>query len=249
MAQRRQGALSRDRERNLRRRMFGDTPPVGLQFTLSDKVPRQIVDMVQDGKYDSLTETPWAAMFFPLEQRPDTDTSLVLRSSLSPGELVPEISRRLAQIDPSLPFIFHSWPGALDFVLFPARAATASLGVMGLLAAMLAITGVFGMAMCAVSKRIKEFAIRVALGAQPPQLMRSALSRPVVLLFLGSVAGFCSASWPASGWRRSCMRPRHATRSCLPKFVITMAVLGIVATWIPAQRALRIHPARRLREE
>src|SRR5207302_6151236 len=113
----------------------------------------------------------------------------VVRSQLSPGEIVRELRQVVTANDPSLPFTFHSWPDALAFVLFPARVATATLGVMGFLAAMLAVTGVFGIAMYSVSKRIKEFGIRVALGAQPVQLMRSALSRPLTLLLCGSAAG------------------------------------------------------------
>ncbi len=74
-------------------------------------------------------------------------------------------------------------------VYFPARVATISLGVMGLLAAMLAITGVFGMAAYSVSRRMRELGIRVALGAQRVQVMRSALGRPLVLLTTGSLAG------------------------------------------------------------
>ncbi len=67
--------------------------------------------------------------------------------------------------------------------------ATAALGVMGLFAAMLAVTGVFGMAAYSVSKRLKEFGIRVALGSRRTQLMRAALVRPLVLLFSGSILG------------------------------------------------------------
>src|SRR5437762_13300517 len=169
--------------------MFGNTSALGRQFMMGDKVPYEIVGVVENGKYDSLTESTWAAVFCPLEQNPDSDTSLIVRSPLPPSEVVPEVRRALVQIDPSLPFVFHTWPDALAFVQFPARAATATLGVMGLLAAMLAVTGVFGMAMYSVSKRMKEFGIRVALGAQAVQLMRSALSRPLLLLFSGSAAG------------------------------------------------------------
>ena len=91
--------------------------------------------------------------------------------------------------------MFHRWPDSLAFVLFPTRVATTSLGVMGLLAAMLAVTGVFGMAMYSVSKRIREFGIRVALGAQPVHLVHSALGRPLVLLLSGSAVGLacCTA--------------------------------------------------------
>ena len=104
---------------------------------MGDKISHEIVGVVENGKYDSLTEAPWAAVFFPLEQNPDSDTSLLVRSPLPPAEILPELRRTLGQIDPSLPFVFHSWPDALAFVQFPARIATATLGVMGLLAAML----------------------------------------------------------------------------------------------------------------
>src|SRR5213080_2495967 len=67
--------------------MFGNTSALGRQFMMGDKVPCEIVGVVENGKYDSLTETPWAAVFFPLEQNPNSYTSLVLRSQLPPSEI------------------------------------------------------------------------------------------------------------------------------------------------------------------
>ena len=230
-------------------RMFGNTSALGLRFALGEKYSFEIVGVVENGKYESLTETPWAAMFFPLEQNPDSDTSLIIRSPLPPDEVVPDLRRVLAQIDPSLPFVFHSWPDALEFVQFPARVATATLGVMGLLAAMLAVTGVFGIAMYAVSKRMKEFGIRVALGAQAAQLMRSALGRPVILLLSGSVAGLLLGVIASQLLAQIVYQATPRDPLVLGGVVITMAVLGFIATWIPAQRALRVHPARLLREQ
>jgi len=229
--------------------MFGNTSALGRQFMMGDKVPYEIVGVVENGKYDSLTETPWAAMFFPLEQNPDSDTSLIVRSPLPPSEIVPEVRRALAQIDPSLPFVFHTWPDALAFVQFPARAATATLGVMGLLAAMLAVTGVFGMAMYSVSKRMREFGIRVAVGAQPVQLMRSALSRPLILLLSGSAAGLLLGAMASQLLAQIVYQATPRDPLVLAGVVISMALLGLLATWIPAQCALRVHPARLLREE
>jgi predicted permease len=231
------------------RRMFGNASPLGLQFEMGDNIPREIVGVVEDGKYDSLTETPWAAVFFPLEQNPNSYTSLIIRSPLPSGEIVPELRSALAQIDPNLPFVFHTWPDALAFVLFPARVATASLGVMGLLAAMLAVTGVFGMAMYSVSKRIKEFGIRVALGAQPVQLMRSALGRPLLLLLSGSAAGLLLGSLATQLLAQIVYQATPRDPLVFAGVMATMALLGFVATWIPAQRALRVHPAELLRQE
>ena len=132
----------------------------------------------------------------------------MVRSRLPQAEIVPEVRRRLAQIDPSLPFVFHSWPDALAFVLFPARVATATLGVMGLLAAMLTVTGVFGMAMYSVSKRMKEFGIRVALGAPAAQLLRPAVHSFCCFRVQRPVC--CWVRLRANCWHRSYTRPRRA---------------------------------------
>jgi len=229
--------------------MFGPANAVGRRFMWGDKLSYEIVGVVENGKYETLTEPPWAAMFLPLEQNPNSDTSLVVRSPLPSNQIVPELLRTLTQIDPSLPFVFHTWPDALAFVLFPARIATATLGVMGLLAAMLAVTGVFGMAMYSVSKRMREFGIRVAVGAQPMQLMRTALKRPVVLLLAGSVIGLLLGVVASQLLAQIVYEATPRDPLVLGGVLITMVLLGFVATWIPAQRALRIHPARLLREE
>lgn len=229
--------------------MFGNNAALGRQFMTGDKVPCEIVGVVENGKYDSLTETSWAAVFFPLEQNPNSYTSLVLRSQRSTAEVMPELRRTLGQIDPTLPFVFHTWPDALALVLFPARVATATLGVMGLLAAMLAVTGVFGMAMYSVSKRMREFGIRVAVGAQPMQLIRSALKRPVILLLSGSVVGLLLGAVATQLLAHIVYEATPRDPLVLAGVLITMTLLGFIATWIPAQRALRVHPARLLREE
>jgi predicted permease len=231
------------------RAMFGDTSALGLRFMMADKVSYEIVGVVENGKYESLTESPWAAMFFPLAQNSDSDTSLMVRSQLPPGEIVTELRQVLTQIDPSVPFTFQSWPDALAFVLFPARVATAILGVMGFLAAMLAVTGVFGIAMYSVSKRMKEFGIRVALGAQPVQLMRSALGRPLILLLSGSAAGLLLGAIASRLLAQIVYQATPRDPMVLAAVLATMTILGLFAVWIPAHRALCVQPAGLLREE
>ena len=99
------------------------------------------------------------------------------------------LERTLSGLEPNAPIKVQSWPDALGGTLFPARAATLSVGVMGLLAAMLAVTGIFGMAAYNVSRRMKELGIRVALGARTTHVMSAAVGRPIVLLGVGSLAG------------------------------------------------------------
>jgi predicted permease len=231
------------------RKMFGTTTAVGRHFLQGDKSNYEVVGVVEDGKYDSLTEDSTAAMFFPVAQNWDGDTTLIVRSELPPEQVTPALNRILRGIDSSLPFNIDSWQNSLALVLFPARVATAALGVMGMLAAMLAITGIFGMSASNVSRRMRELGIRVALGAHRGQIMGTALGRPLVVLIVGSVAGLALG---VLGSRLLAYLVYQATPRdplVLLGAVGAMVLIGLVATWIPAQRALHVNPALLLREE
>ena len=230
-------------------KMFGDEPAIGRHFLGGDNTRYEIVGIVENGKYEMLTEETAAAMFFPLAQGHEANTLLVVRSELPPEEVAASLNRLLSGIDSSLPFALRAWPQRLSLVLFPARIATLALGVMGMLAAMLAVTGVFGMATYTVSKRLREFGIRVALGAHRLQLMSAALTRPFVVLVSGSVVGlilgvFASRLLAALVFEAS---PRDPL--VLLGAVSSMTVIGLVATWLPARRAMAVNPAQLLREE
>lgn len=231
------------------RDMFKTASAVGRYFTMGEKSSYEIVGVVEDGKYESLTEAPAHAMFFPLAQSPSNGTTLVVRSLLAPEQMATELNHMLAGIDPSLPFTIHSWDNALAFVLFPARVATVSLGVMGLLAAMLALTGVFGMAAYSVSKRMKELAIRISLGAQPVQLARSALGRPLVLLLFGSAAGVLLGVLAGKVLAQIVYQATPADPLVLGGVMLTMSLVALLAMWIPVRRAMAIEPAPLLRGE
>jgi ABC-type antimicrobial peptide transport system permease subunit len=234
---------------NFARRMFGNEAAVGRHFMEGDKTLYQIVGVVEDGKYDSLTEDPIAAMFFPLAQSAEGETILVVRSQLPAADAAGALNRMITGIDSNLPFTITPWADALGLVLFPARAATAALGVMGLLAAMLAITGVFGMAAYTVSRRLRELGIRVALGAHRRQLMRSALGRPLVVLLTGSAAGLVLGVLASRLLAYLVYSATPRDPMVLGGALLAMVLVGLVATWIPARRALAVNPAQLLREE
>lgn len=231
------------------RRLFGNAPPVGQHFMKGDKKQYEIVGVVEDGKYGSLTEDPQAAMFFPLAQSTEGDTTLVVRSTLPANEVAPALNRMLTGIDAGLPFTLRPWEDALDLVLFPARVATAALGVMGLLAAMLAITGVFGMSAYTVSKRLRELGIRVALGAHRGQVMRAALGRPLLVLVTGSAAGLVLGVLASKLLAYLVYQATSRDPLVLVGALAAMTLIGLIATWIPARRALAVNPAQLLREE
>jgi ABC-type antimicrobial peptide transport system permease subunit len=224
-------------------------PAVGRRFKTSVDHSYEIVGIVEDGKYDSLTETPKAAMFFPLAQNPDTDTTVVVRSDLPPAQITPALSETLHRIDPDLPFVIHSWTEALAFVLFPAQAAAVSLGCMGLLAALLAVTGVFGVAAYTISKRRRELGIRIALGARSLQVLQTALGRPLTLLTVGSAGGFLAGLLASRLLEQIVYQATPRDALVWLGMVLIMLLLGASATWIPARRALRTNPALLLKED
>ena len=229
--------------------MFGDVSPLGRRFLIGEKALYEIVGVVEDGKYDSLAENPQPAMFFPVAQYADTDVTLIVRSGLPVADVVPMLRGRLAKIDPDLAFTVASWPDALAIDYFPARIATACLGVMGALAAMLAVTGVFGMAAYSISKRWKELGIRVSLGAQRARLMRSALGRPLAIVAVGSAAGLVAGVLASRLLAQIVYQATPRDPLVLCGVMVTMALLGLVATWIPARRVLAVDPAQLLRDE
>jgi len=91
--------------------------------------------------------------------------------------------------------------------------ATISLGVLGVIGALLAVTAIFGMAADSVSKRLRELGIRTALGAQRKEVLQAALGRAFKLLAFVSPQDCCWEFWPAARSRPSSMTQRHATRS------------------------------------
>jgi predicted permease len=231
-------------------KMFGSvTKAVGSDYKQQDGKRVQVVGVVEDGKYQIVTEDQRAAMFFPFLQSPSSAAYLVVRSHRDPGELAASIRNKLHDLDAGLPVDTKTWNDLLAVVLFPSRMATMSLGVMGMIGAMLSITGIFGMAAYSVSKRLREFGIRVALGAQRTELLHAALGRAVKLLAIGSTAGLLLGLLATRVLAFIVYQATPRDPLVLAGVVLAMSLLGLVATWIPAQRALSVNPMILLREE
>jgi ABC-type antimicrobial peptide transport system permease subunit len=208
-----------------------------------------VVSIVGNGKYSSLTEDPQPSMFVPILQSPSSQTYLVVRSSRDAGQVVAAIRNTVRGLDAGLPVHVEPWSKSLDAPLFGPRMATLSLGLLGAMGAMLSITGIFGMAAYAVSKRLRELGIRMALGAQRKEVLQAALGRAIKLLAFGSPAGLLLGVVASRVLASIVYQATSRDPLVLAGAVLAMALLGLVATWIPAQRALSINPAMLMREE
>jgi predicted permease len=229
-------------------KMWGTTPAIGERFILSGHLT-EVVGVAEDGKYHDLEESPQPVLYLPLSQTEDSEGVLVVRSRRPPKEMAAALERTLSGIEPNVPITVQNWPDALAHVLFPAQAATAALGVTGLLAAMLAVTGIFGMAAYNVSRRMKELGIRVALGARRTQVMSAAVGRPMVLLGVGSGLGLLGGILASGLLGQIVYQANPRDPVVVGGAVLTMALLGIAASAIPARRALAVDPSALMREE
>ena len=115
--------------------------------------------------------------------------------------------------------------------------------------AMLSITGIFGMAAYSVSRRLRELGIRIALGAKRKEVLQAALGRAIRLLAFGSVAGLILGVLASRVLSFVVYEATPRDPLVLAGVVLAMGLLGLVATWIPAQRALGVNPLVLLREE
>ena len=236
--------------REFARRMFGSAASaMGRAFRLRDGTRIQVVGIVENGKYMNLTEDPQPAMFLPILQSPSSESWLIVRSDRDPQALAAAIRSKLHELDPALPAFIVTWQQDLEGALFASRVATVALGVMGLLGAVLAVTGIFGMAAYSVSRRLRELGIRMALGAQRLDVLKSGLGRAFRLLAFGSLAGLLLGLLFTRVLAAIVYQATPRDPLVLSGVVVAMLLLGLLATWIPAQRALSVSPAELLREE
>ena len=234
----------------LARRLFGTTDAVGKSFPGMDGIATEVVGVAADGKYLSLSEEPTPALFRSMLQWPDSTAVLIARSDRPAAEMTVAMRKAINGVDSGIPiFSVSSWPDALSIVTLPARIATLALGVMGGLAAVLSLTGIFGVTSYTVSQRLRELGIRVALGARTMGVLRAALGRTVVVLAAGSTLGLLLALASARLLAGVVYGASASDPLVLAAMALTMIALGAAASALPAQRALRAEPSQLLREQ
>jgi predicted permease len=233
------------------KQILHDENPLGKRFRYSQTGPPiEIVGVVENGKYESLAESSQPAVFQSALQSPNTTTTLIVKSSVPETLMLQQIRQTMAQLDPQLPLYgTGSLEQMLGFAFLPSRIAAVALSAFGLLAIMLAATGIHGVVSYSVARRIREIGIRIAVGAGRHQILRIVLGRIVILLFIGAVIGFVlalAADQILAGIVYSAS-PRDP--QMLAAVWAAIALLGLLSSLAPMFRALRIDPMLALRSE
>jgi predicted permease len=228
---------------------------VGRYFRDSGGQPVEIVGMVADGKYFSLTEDQTPAAFFPISQGLTGHTSFIVRtradsSDAATIDTATTIRKVIRDLDPAIPVrVCGPWKNQLGLTFFVAQVATVALSVFGAFGLLLSIAGTFGLASYTVSKRLRELSIRVALGAQARQILSAALGRMMILLAAGSVVGMLLGVAASRVLSAIVYQATAQDPFVLTAVALTVMVTASLSVAGPVRRALRVDPANVLREQ
>ena len=233
------------------RSVVGTADAVGRRFRRGPGGPLyQIVAIAEDGKYETLTEVPKPAVFFPILQNYSSTIVLMGRSRRPESELAAEMREAIGRLDPHLAIYgVGSLHQMLGLVYLPMHAAAVALGAFGVLALMLSITGIYGLAAYTVSRRVREIGIRVAIGARPAQVLRLVFARTGVLVAAGAAAGLALGMAGAHVLASIVYQASSRDPVVIGAAVLAISGVGLAAAVGPARRALRIDPVQALRHE
>jgi putative ABC transport system permease protein len=209
-----------------------------------------VVGIVRDTRYNSLGEQTPDFLFLPFGQNPRAEMVLQVRAN-RPGAITASTIRDLVhQVDPLLPPpTVTSLEDDMRIVLLPSQLAAGLLGAFGLLALLIASVGIYGVASYEVAQRTRELGIRAALGATARDLLELVVSQSMRVVATGAVIGLVVSLGVArllttQLYGVSAMDP--VTFLAMPAF---LAIVALVATFVPARRATRVDPVEALRTE
>src|SRR5580700_10732737 len=212
----------------------------------------EIVGIVQDGKYQNVTEDPQPFFYVPLEQSYMSMRTLHVRTSVAPETLSLQLQSRVHELAPDLPItqvqtMTQSLEGANGFFFFRFGAQLTS--TMGLLGLILAVVGIYSVVSYAAAQRTQEIGIRVAMGASPRDILRMVLRQGLGVVGIGLVLGLFIALAGTRLMSGLLVGIKSTDPLTFTVVVLMLTAIALFACWIPAHRATRIDPLVALRHE
>ncbi len=154
----------------------------------------QVIGIAHDSKYNTLGEDPVPYMYVSLIQNPSTGVSLLFRTAGDPNKLLSSVRSQVQSLDRNLPLTFV-WPigEVISQALWTSKFGASLLTIFALVAMALCAVGIYGVVAYSVGQRLREFGIRLALGAQPKDVMMMVVRQSAITLSVGLAAGLISA--------------------------------------------------------
>jgi predicted permease len=239
------------------RKYWPHQDPLGRQFKTQDDRQQgaiEVVGLVRDSRYDDLSGAIEPFIYLPFSQHLENNAlrTLQVRAAGDPKTIVASVQETIAGMAPTLPvFDVHTMVDGLDTIngllMFQLGAALAA--TMGLLGLLLAIVGVYGVVSYATNQRTHEIGIRVALGAHPDQIVKLVLRQGLGIVSIGLGIGLLAALAAGRVVGRFLVGVSAADPVTFISVSLVLAGVALFACWIPARRAMRVDPAVALRHE
>jgi len=232
-------------------RFWPDQDPVGKRFKFygeNDFV--QVIGVAHDAKYVTLGEDPSPYIYLPVIQNPSPAITLFFRAGSDPNTLLGAVRKQVQVLDPNLP-LTNVWPigEVIHQALWAARFSAGLLSIFALVAVLLCAVGIYGVVGYTVGLRVREIGIRLALGAQPNDVALMILRQSAATLGIGLGIGLATAFVLAHFINNLLYGISATTPLAFLVTAVLLAVVGLLASYVPARRAAGVDPLLAVRNE
>jgi predicted permease len=235
------------------KKLWPNQDPLGKHFRIQ-KEPAliEVVGVTKQGKYNDPVDDTVLFYYQPLAQNPSTFVTLQLRTAGAPELLIPEVEQQIHSLAPGLPLtdvqtMEQSLGGVNGFFLF--RMASRFTVTLGLLGLVLALVGVYSVISYAAAQKTHEIGVRMALGAGRGDILKMVLRQGFVLVGAGLLAGLVLTFIAGRGLGSLLVGVSPSDPVTLIVVALLLAAVGLVASFIPARRAMKIEPLTALKHE
>jgi predicted permease len=233
------------------RQIWPNEDPIGKRFKFfRDNDFTQVIGIVRDSKYNTLGEESRPYMYTALAQNPNAALTIFFRTQGDPRAALSTVRGEIQALDRNLP-ITNVWPigEVISQSLWASSFGASLLTVFAMIAMALCAVGIYGVVGYSVGQRIREFGIRLALGARPRDVLLMVLKHSALIMAAGLVAGLVSAYLLA----RLIVTFLYGVNTNSPLAFLAMALVlaavGVLASYMPARRAAKVDPLMALRYE
>jgi predicted permease len=235
-------------------RFWPNQDPIGHSFTMKEDPSHsvQIIGIAKNSRMESISDPIGPFFFVPFAQQYETPATLQVRTFGDPTALARDVETTIRTMEPAMViFDVMTMNQALQTIngLLLYKIGAGLAGAMGIIGLLLAIIGVYGIMSYAVSHRINEIGVRMALGASPPAILKMIFRQAVFIVTIGVVAGVLLAAATSQALRTILLGITPLDPVTYGTATIMLAATAFLAAYIPARRAVRVDPLIALRYE
>lgn len=237
----------------LARKHFANEDPIGKRLDVAmfeNPIWCEVIGVVGNVRYDSLIDESPPAVYFAHPDLAYSFMTLVIRTDGDPASLAPSVQREIRGLDPNQPVSdVRTMDQVMSEWVSRSRFNTLLLGLFAALATLLSAVGIFGVMNYSVALRTRELGLRLAVGAQPRQVLLLVLKQGLLLTVLGVVVGLAASLALTRLLSGLLFGVEAFDLSTFTTISLLLVAVSLLACYLPARRAMRIDPLRALRYE